>query len=356
MKKVHSDIIQFRGSHYDFGYHQGKLLRDSLLLPNRQIQRGDNTRQLIVDEQQATEMLERFAPRIWEEIEGLADALKWPFDAALREFGGYYIEYTRSGCSILSRNDFLVRNYDSSPQGYEGRFALYKPTDGGYASIGPTMQITGRTDGLNEKGLAMGYNFINRRNSADGFLCNMIGRLILEHCANVEEAIDLLKELPHRRSFSYVLLDKSGRSVVAETSPRDVIVREASVSTNHFEILSEENRYQIDDSKRREEALVAHAATPGDAYAAFRLLNDSDQGVFSTKYSTASGTLHTASYFPDSLEVGFALGPDRLPLMFNFRNWLDGERLLAKRINGRIDTHFPFPYIDDLSALQQKNG
>ncbi|WP_422122680.1 C45 family autoproteolytic acyltransferase/hydrolase [Planococcus sp. X10-3] len=356
MKKVHSDIIQFRGSHYDFGHHQGELLRDSLLLPNRKAQRGQKSMQLIVDETQAIEMLERFAPRIWEEIEGLADALKWPFIDALREFGGYYLEYTKSGCSILSHSDFLIRNYDSAPQGYEGRFALYEPTDGGYASIGPSMQITGRTDGLNEKGLTMGYNFINRRNSADGFICNMVGRLILEHCATVEEAIDLLKELPHRRSFSYVLLDKTGRSVVAETSPRDVIVREATVSTNHFEVLSEENRYQIDDSKRRETALLTHASVSNNAYDAFRLLNDSAQGVFSTKYSTASGTLHTASYFPNSLEVGFAIGPDRLPLMFNFQKWLQGERLLAKRINGRIDTHFPFPYLDDMSVLQHKNG
>jgi len=356
MKKVHSDIIQFRGSHYEFGYHQGELLRDSLLLPNRKIQRGEKSKQLIVDETQAIEMLERFAPRIWEEIEGLADALKWPFIDAIREFGGYYLEYTTSGCSILSHSDFLVRNYDSSPQGYEGRFALYQPTDGGYASIGPSMQITGRTDGLNEKGLTMGYNFINRRNSADGFICNMVGRLLLEHCATVEEAIDLLKELPHRRSFSYVLLDKTGRSVVAETSPRDVVVREAAVSTNHFEVLSEENRYQIDDSKRRENALLNHAASSTDAYAAFRLLNDSAQGVFSTKYSTASGTLHTASYFPHTLKVGFAIGPDRLPLMFDFQQWMNGDRLLSKRINGQIDTHFPFPYLDDLSGVHHKNG
>lgn len=152
------------------------------------------------------------------------------------------------------------------------------------------------------------------------------------------------------------MLDKSGRSVVAETSPRNVIAREAAVSTNHFEVLSEENRYQLDDSKRREEALLTHSTASNDAYAAFRLLNDSDQGVFSTKYSTASGTLHTASYFPHSLEVAFAIGPDRLPLMFDFQKWLQGERLLAKRVNGKVDTHFPFPYLDDLSSQQQKNG
>lgn len=348
MKKVHSDIIQFRGSHYDFGFMQGERLKDSFLLPNRKKQRSAASRQLMIDQQQATDLLMEFAPRIWEEINGLADALEWDMYEAIREFGGYYIEYVRSGCSILTGPDFMVRNYDSAPQGYEGRFALYQPTDGGFATIGPTMQVTGRTDGMNERGLAMGYNFINRRNSEDGFICNMIGRLILENCATIEEAIELLEEIPHRRSFSYVMLDRSGRSVVVETSPRSVVVRESSVSTNHFEFLSEENRYQIDDSVCREQLLLMEQQNQIDAYSAFRLLNDSDGGIFSKKYSTASGTLHTASFSPASLKVGFALGPNRLPLMFDFNEWLQGERLYAKQINGKIDTHFPFPHMAEV--------
>lgn len=348
MKKVHSDIVQFRGSHYDFGFKQGELLRDSFILPNRKKQWGSKNKNFLIDETQAKETLLAFAPRIWEEINGLADALEWNMQDAIRDFGGYYLEYTRSGCSIFTSSAYMVRNYDSSPEGYEGRFALYQPTDGGYATIGPTMQITGRTDGLNEKGLAMGYNFINRRNSEDGFICNMIGRLILENCATVEEAIELLEEIPHRRSFSYVLLDRSGKSVVVEASPRSVVARTSNVSTNHFELLTEENRYQMKDSIRREETIRAHLNEATDAYSAFRRLNDLDQGVFSEKYSTASGTLHTASYFPESLEVGFALGPNRLPLMFNFDKWLQGERLFSKRINGKIDTKLPFPHMAEM--------
>lgn len=345
MKHVHSDIIQFRGSHYEFGFKQGELLKDSFILPNRKKQRLTSSRHLMINEIEARDMLLSFAPRIWEEITGLADALGWTIHDAIREFGGYYLEYTRSGCSILAGTDFMVRNYDSTPEGYEGRFALYQPTDGGFATIGPTMQITGRTDGLNEKGLVMGYNFINRRNSADGFICNMIGRLLLENCASVEEAIDLLEELPHRRSFSYVLLDRSGRSVVVEASPRSVVVRESSVSTNHFELLTEENRYQTDDSRRREQVMLGELENQIDAYSAFRLLNDLEKGVFSLKYNTASGTLHTASYFPHSLEVGFALGPNRLPLLFDFKKWLGGQKLYAKRVNGKIDTKLSFPHM-----------
>ncbi|AQU78698.1 acyl-CoA--6-aminopenicillanic acid acyltransferase [Planococcus faecalis] len=348
MKRVHSDIVQFRGSHYDFGQMQGELLKKSVILANRQKQRTASSRHLIIDEQRAKNILQTLAPRVWEEINGLADALNWSLHDAIREFGGYYLEYTRSGCSIYTESDFMVRNYDSSPQGYEGRLALYQPTDGGFATIGPTMQITGRTDGMNEKGLVMGYNFINRRNSEDGFICNMIGRLILENCATIDDAVELLEELPHRRSFSYVLLDRTGKSVVVEASPRFVAVRESAVSTNHFELLVEENRYQLDDSRRREDAMLKQQQNKIDAYSAFRLLNDSNQGVFSTKYSTASGTLHTASYFPRSLEIGFAIGPDRLPLMLDFDKWLQGERLYAKRINGNIDTHFPFAHMAEL--------
>ncbi|MGI2329476.1 C45 family autoproteolytic acyltransferase/hydolase [Planococcus sp. YIM B11945] len=342
MGRVHSDVIQFRGSHYDFGFMQGELLKDSYILPNRKKQWAPPNRNFTINEQQAKMLIQDFSPLIWEEICGLADALEWTMHDAIRDFGGYYLEYVRSGCSIFTAPDFMVRNYDSAPLGYEGRFALYQPTDGGYATIGPTMQITGRTDGMNEKGLVMGYNFINRRDSEDGFICNMIGRLVLENCATNAEAIALLKELPHRRSFSYVLLDQTGETVVVEASPRKVEVRQSTISTNHFKLLTEENRYQIEDSKRREQVMQDYKQSSPDAFSAFQLLNDSQKGVFSKKYATASGTLHTAAYFPETLEMGFALGPDRLPLMLGFQNWLDGEKLYIKRINGKLDIDIPF--------------
>ena len=260
MISVYSDVIQFRGNHYDFGYRQGELLKDSLILANREKfwRKPSTVYNFRIDEIEVKKMIVSFAPGIWDELNGLSDALQMRMTDTIVQFGGYYLEYGKSGCSIFTSTEFLMRNYDNDPFSYEGRYVLYQPTDQGYATIGPTMQITGRTDGINEKGLSMGYNLINRMRSDTGFICNMIGRILLETCANVEEAISLLKEIPHRRSFSYVLLDQTGKSIVVEASPREVILHQSNICTNHFDILTHENRYRIDDSLQRYQAMKDH--------------------------------------------------------------------------------------------------
>lgn len=345
MAQVYSDIIQYRGTHYDFGYFQGKKLRNSPLLPNRKKQWGPKlNRHFIIDLEGFQDLIMNMAPRIWDEIKGLADALHMPIDEAVQFFGGYYLEFVRSGCSIFADTDFMVRNYDSHPRSYEGRYLFYQPSDSGYAVIGPSMQVTGRIDGMNEKGLVMGYNFTHRKQSADGFLCNMIGRLILETCADVVEAIALLKDIPHRHSFSYVLLDKGGVSYVVEASPREVAVRRSQVCTNHFHLLDEENRYRQDESRRRETAIEEKQQTGSSPYQAFQVMNNPAYDIFSFKYDAAAGTLHTAAYFPQTLKAWFSLGPDRKPVIFDFNRWLGGQNINVTRILGDIDYPKPGPF------------
>lgn len=343
MLKVYSDVITFRGNHYDFGYMQGKRLKNSFILSNREKQWfSKKNYRFIIDVHHYKKVIELFAPYIWNELNGLADALNKSIEDAVREFGGYYLEYGKSGCSIFTGSNYMIRNYDNDPLSYEGRFVIYEPTDNGLATIGPSMQITGRTDGMNEKGLVMGYNFINRKQSNDGFMCNMIGRIVLETCATINEAVSLLKEIPHRHSFSYVLLDPNHEAVIVEASPREVIVRHDFVCTNHFEQLIDENRYRMDDSIRRKEIIKSKSEHIIDSIDAYRLMNDSNKGVFSTNYGAWSGTLHTTLLYPNELKIGIALGSDRLPFMFNFAKWLNGERLHVKRINGELNTNIPF--------------
>ncbi|WP_270578551.1 C45 family autoproteolytic acyltransferase/hydolase [Caldibacillus thermoamylovorans] len=347
MKKIYSNIIEYRGTHYDFGFLQGELLRDSLLVKNREKQWKVRRPRFTVPEEEVKRAITSVAPKIWEEMIGLQDALKWPMERVLREFGGYRVEYVKSGCSIVTGDNYLIRNYDYHPKTYDGRYTLFQPTDGGYAVAGPSQKITGRMDGINEKGLAMGYNFMNRKNPGDGFVCNMIGRFILETCANVDEAVSLLKEIPHRHSFSYIVHDKSGMTKIIETSPRKVVVREGNVCTNHFEIMAEENRHYLVDSKRRLEIIEKERPSLRDGKAAFRLLNDTNRGVFSKLYGSWAGTIHTSAYFPGKLMAWFALGGDQEPVEIDFACWLKGENLETHRIYGEVDTEIPFVHLDE---------
>ncbi len=343
MIQVYSDVLAFRGNHYDFGKFQARQLRHSPILANRRKQwEGMRDRHFRIDISEVKAAILSIAPKIWEEMEGLKDGLGISLEEAVRQFGGYYLEYGRSGCSILTDAHYMIRNYDNDPTSYEGRFVLFQPDDDGYATVGPTMQITGRTDGMNEKGLVIGYNFVNRRNSGTGFVCNMIARLVLETCATAEEAVALLKELPHRHSFNYVLLDRSGASVIVEASAREVAVRQGNICTNHFARLTEENRYRIDESQTRAEAIRSHASNVQNVYEAFRVLNDTDKGVFSKKYGAWAGTLHTAAYLPEKLEAWIALGGDRMPVIFSFAKLLRGENMYIKRIKGELEATAPF--------------
>ncbi|WP_029329113.1 C45 family autoproteolytic acyltransferase/hydolase [Lentibacillus jeotgali] len=338
MTSIHVDITQFRGNHYDFGYTQGCMLQDSAVLRNRQGNWRIRKPRFSIDEAEAKEAFSRFAPGIWNELLGLGDALKMPMQNVLRDFGHYRMNSTPSGCSILTGSDFMVRNYDYHPLTYDGRYDFFQPSDKGYAIIGPASRITGRMDGMNEKGLVMGYNFMQRRKPGDGFVCHMIGRIILQTCTTVDDAIQLLKEIPHRGSFSYVVMDRNEQTYVIEASPRGVEVRQSNICTNHFELLQHENRHYLDDSKRRMQIIDHKANQPASAYDAFRLFNDKDKGIFSDLYKSWAGTIHTSAYFPKELKAWFALGGDRDPVEFDFAEWLEDEDATAETIHGKLDT------------------
>lgn len=347
MKKVYSHIVQFRGTHYEFGKEQGLKLKDSLTLANREKQWKIRRPRFQIDVEETKAIYQRYAPQMWDEFRGFQDALDWTMAEVLQEFGGYRLDNHKSGCSILTGNHYMVRNYDYHPKTYEGRYALYQPTDQGYATIGPTQRITGRMDGMNEKGLALGYNFMHRLKPGDGFICNMIGRLVLENCATVDEAMDMLKEIPHRHSFSYVLLDKNEETFIVETSPRKVQIRKGNMCTNHFELLTDENRRVLHDSKQRLETIEQHQKDVTDVEQAFALLNTPENGVFSKQYKNWAGTIHTAAYLPQARQAWFAIGENQHPYVFDFTQWLNGEDVHLNTLVGEVDTDLPFVHMED---------
>lgn len=348
MKKIHSDMIQFRGNHYDFGFKQGELLKGTILYKNRKKRLKNRNERFSVPTQEAMKAIQSLSPGIWEELMGLKDSLQKPLDEILSTYGGYLVEAERSGCSVFTKGDYMVRNYDFHPVTYEGRLILFQPEEGAYASIGPTQHITGRMDGMNEKGLMIAYNFVNRKNPGRGFIPNMINRIVLETCKNVEEAIQLLQEIPHLQSFNFIILDPSEQVYVIEATPRGVTTHQSAVCTNHFEKLTEENRYHLKDSIRRQLILTYERDHIYDSYNAFRLFNDTDQEVFSHKYKIYAGTIHTSMYFAKSKHVWFALGGDQEPFKIDFQKWLQGIDLKIEQVTGTLHTDAPLLHMDNL--------
>lgn len=78
MTHGYGEIIQFRGNHYDFGVMQGDLLKGSSILPNRKKQSGSKSRlcRVYTKDLKVNQVLLQFAPRICDELYGLADSLK----------------------------------------------------------------------------------------------------------------------------------------------------------------------------------------------------------------------------------------------------------------------------------------
>ncbi|WP_194287348.1 C45 family autoproteolytic acyltransferase/hydolase [Gracilibacillus oryzae] len=344
MKKYYIDVIQYRGDRASFGFEQGKWLKQSPLHPIYTNPDIAKKLRFSINLSEAVEWIKALFPAFLEELQGLAEGLDLTFDQAIMHFSGYQQEWKKSGCTILTGDHYLVRNYDYHPKTYEGRFVLFQP-DNGYATIGPSQRIVGRADGMNEKGLMTGYNFVNRRNAGDGFIPTIITRMILEKCQSNEEAIALLKEVPHRVAFNYVLADRFGNRHVVEATSQAVRVKEDTRSTNHFDLLTEANRHHLADSQRRM-AILRNQKQQLSKPEAFQLLNNIEKELFAEKYLQSAGTLHTSIYDTNSLEAGIALGHNRMPTIFSFGDWLQGKDSWVRKVKGQINTNERMPYMD----------
>src|SRR5690625_7900081 len=137
---------------------------------------------------------------------------------------GYNATFPVMGCTTFANDSFYVRNYDLSPELYDGRF-VFSHSKESYASVGFSEHIIGRLDGMNEKGLVVGLHLVNQFVREKGLMATTIVKMILDQCRNVSEAIRLIKRVPNGYSFNFSLLDKYGKvaKVEVSTQNKDVI-------------------------------------------------------------------------------------------------------------------------------------
>lgn len=180
-------------------------------------------------EKQMFKLFQEFCPGINEEVGAFAEELGIP---AGRVF--YYLStYLQPGCSQLallpSRTEdghtWLARNYEFSNQLDD--MTLYTTrVEGRYAHIGSAAMMFGRSDGMNEYGLAVsqtsaGFPVGNmetaRKPAITGLQFWAVIRSLLENCRDVQEAIAMARQMPIAYNINLMLVDRAGNAALWET-------------------------------------------------------------------------------------------------------------------------------------------
>ncbi|MGD6801824.1 C45 family autoproteolytic acyltransferase/hydrolase [Rossellomorea vietnamensis] len=337
MSNFEVKVLQTRGSSYHIGQKTADQVRDLSIL---NILRSITKQEINIEEMKA--IYKTYAPHLLEELEGLSDGLGISFEKAAALFSGYDVPKTEAmGCSAFMTAEFYVRNYDFAPALYDGLFSLVQ---GGnvLASAGYNLQLIGRHDGLNEKGLAAGLHFVSYDSYTAGISAWTALRMVLDKCSSVEEAIHMLKELPHAACYNFSIGDEKGHRAVVEAAPEKVKVRkgeEAAVCVNHFEDkeLLNKNRSSLEGSIQRRNHLMSLRNCNISHEQAFNHFRSQQSPVFFRDYDQLFGTLHTFSYGYKDSRIFTAIAQSGEVLDINFREWVSGKDVPINSMAGFIE-------------------
>ena len=338
-KTLRVSFVQCRGTAYEVGRAQADAF--ALTLKGKAFLRKKITLPWWFNIRSEERAFRAYAPALWEEIGGIAEGLNIPMEQAVLYFGNDSLRMPTGGCSAVMSGGVYGRNYDFRPRGYEARFALLQ-AHGSYASIGGSHQLTGRLDGMNEHGLAIGLHLVKVRPRAPGLTSTLVVRRVLDSCATTAEAVDLLRRLPHAMQYNYSLLDAGGVAAVAETAAGAVAVRLGDwlACTNHFQSpqLQRLNR-RVTHSIDRLPPLERWAARQLSAEQAFQALNFSASPAFHN-YGSAE-TLHTIVAEPMRRRILIGIGGDAAALEedmldVDFGRWVGGDDLPVKQLKGQL--------------------
>lgn len=151
----------------------------------------------------------------------------------------------RDSCSVIfagtqitsDHHPRLGRNYDW-PSPIPDLTIMFTYPEGGYptAIMTPSTPGLSAADGINSEGLALGFASVDdigyEPPSGSALISGFAYRFVLEHSANVEEAIATLRSIPVRfipsspeGLITHILLaDRSGASAVVEFLPEGIVV------------------------------------------------------------------------------------------------------------------------------------
>jgi predicted choloylglycine hydrolase len=106
----------------------------------------------------------------------------------------------------------LVRTYDYVPALCET--TLLTSAFNGRRTMAMADCLWGALDGLNEDGLAVAVSFGGRRVVGRGFAVTLLVRYLLDHCADLAEALAAVHAVPVSLAYNVALVDRSGAAAL----------------------------------------------------------------------------------------------------------------------------------------------
>jgi len=218
----------------------------------------------------------------------------------------------------------LLRNYDYSPQLFEG--TILHSAWNGRRVVGSGDCLWGLVDGMNEDGLVLSLSFGGRRTVGEGFGVPLLLRYVLEFCSTTQESVEVLTRIPSHMSYNVTVLDRSGAFKTVYIAPdRDPLVRDVAFTTNHQQEVEWHQHARATATLEREEMLERYLKRY--KYDSHRMIRSFLRSpLHSNAYRRGFGTLYTAVYNPQTLEMHY-LWPDDywyLPLL----NFSESVRML----------------------------
>jgi len=214
----------------------------------------------------------------------------------------------------------LVRNYDYSPQLFEG--AILHTAWNGRKVVGTSDCLWGLVDGMNEDGLVVSLSFGGRKVVGDGFGVPLLLRYILEFCSTTAESVEVLCRIPSHMSYNVTILDSQGDFKTVFIAPdREPQVTRRAVTTNHQQGVEWDQHAGASKTLERERALEKYLEKYADD--SYRLIRAFLRPpLYSTAYRRGFGTLYTAVYQPSSLDVEYLWSHDSW--QFSMHTFVDG--------------------------------
>lgn len=178
---------------------------------------------------EALKLYEEHCPGIVRELEGYAEVC----NVSVHDIAFTWMTYLIPRCSGLivegglmqDGSTRLIRNYEFDLDHEDLMLCETRP-EGKYAHIGGSVALFGRTEGINECGLAVSMSSCGlpvsnldgmRPPKIKGLQFWAVIRSLLENCKDVDDALRLVKEMPIAYNINLFLADANGNGCIVET-------------------------------------------------------------------------------------------------------------------------------------------